>query len=350
MTYNFPPNRKLSLLESIYYYFHKKIYHYRLEHQIQFQNKFIVSIGNLTTGGTGKTPLTIELAKHFLKKQFKVLVCLRGYKGSFKGELLVADNGQILTTPFISGDEAYLIAYTLKQKDYKYFRVACGKDRKKLIQKYGENFDIILLDDAFQNPSIARNLEILLIDVTNRPDKIYLIPLGTYREPLDAIKRADIVLLTRTQENPEYLKHWEKIIKTFHKPYFLSHHVREGELPLPKQEEIVAVCGIGNPESFLKMLQNDYKIIKSYVYKDHYQFTSNDIQRWLQHKKPIVLTEKDWVRLLYNPLYLQNQLVFYPYSIRIDIRNKNHFWNLIYKNISYVWIKTTGLNAGKRKK
>lgn len=333
MIYNFHDKLKLSLLESIYYYLHKKIFEYRLQNQIHFEKKFIISIGNLTTGGTGKTPLVIYLADHLLKKKHNVLVCLRGYKGTFKEELLVADNGQILTTPYISGDEAYLIALKLKEKNHKNFRIACGKNRSNLIRKYGENFDIVILDDAFQNPKVYRNLDIITIDVTVPPDKIHLIPKGKFREPLNAITRANVVVFTRTMENPEHLKQWETIVKFYQKPYFLSNHIQEDNLPLLKQKEIIAVCGIGNPHSFLKALQKDFNIIKSYIYKDHHQFLNSEIQQWLKHKKPIILTEKDWVRILYNPIYLQNKNMFYRYSIKIDIKNKNHFINLIYKNI-----------------
>lgn len=333
MTYNFHEDIKLSLWESIYYYFHKKIFHYRGKNQVYFDNKFIISVGNLTTGGTGKTPLSIYLADEFLKKKHNVLVCLRGYKGTFKDELLVAENGQILTTSYISGDEAYLIAFKLKEKHHKNFRIACGKDRSKLIRKYGEGYNIVILDDAFQNPTVYRNLDIITLDVTDPPNNVHLIPKGKFREPLTAIKRSDIVIFTRTQENPESLKQWEKIVQSYEKPFFYSNHIQENPIPLVKKSEIVAVCGIGKPDSFLKMLEIDFKIIKSYVYKDHHQFTNYEIQEWLKHKKPIVLTEKDWVRLLYNPIYLQNKDRFYRYSIKIEIKNKNHFINLINKNL-----------------
>lgn len=330
MNYNFP-EKQYSLLEKIYLYFHKKVFENRLKKQIYLDDKFIISIGNITTGGTGKTPLTIFLADYFLKLNKKVLICLRGYKGSFKGDLLVSDKGKIFTTPYISGDEPYLIAFKLIEKQHTNFKVACGKKRQNLIEKYGKDCDIILLDDAFQNPLIARNKDIVLIDVNDNPDNIKLIPIGKYREPIEALLRADIIVLTRIKENQENLKKWEAIINKLNKAYFKSEHIKEDIIPPLKDKNVILISGIGNPDSFIKAVEKEnINIIKKYIYKDHHSFTNLEIQNWLKHKKPILLTEKDWVRLLYNPIYLQNKSYFYRFVITIKIYSLNQFIEQIY--------------------
>lgn len=333
MNYN-SRHRKMSILERIYLYLHKKVFFYRLSQQKHFNDKFIISIGNLTTGGTGKTPLTILLSEYFLKQNEKVLICLRGYKGSFKGDLLVAEKGKILTTSYISGDEPYLIAFKLIEKGYQDFKVAIGKKREELIHKYGEDCNIVILDDAFQNPSIEKDSDIVLIDINDDPDKIQLIPLGKYREPLSALERADLVVLTRINEHIENLKKWELILKEINVPYFTSKHIKDKIVPDLKEKEVVLVCGIGNPYSFIKAVQNEnIKILKQYVYKDHHIFTNLEIQEWLKYKKPILTTEKDFMRLLYNPIYLQNKEFFYRFCINIEINQFDKFIKTIYKNI-----------------
>ncbi|MFN3604481.1 MAG: tetraacyldisaccharide 4'-kinase [Leptonema sp. (in: bacteria)] len=335
MNYNF--RKKLSVLEKIYLLLHQKIFDYRLSQQSYFEDKIIISIGNLSLGGTGKTPLAIFLADYFLKKGNQVLICLRGYKGNFKDELLVCENGKILTTPYMSGDEAYLVSYKLLEKNHKNFKVVCGKNKKNLIQRFGINCNLVIFDDAFQNPSIYKNLEITLLDTTDDPKNIKLLPIGKYREPIEALHRSDIILLTRTNENPENVVSWKAILNNFSIQYFLSIPKMISIKPKLEKKEIIAVCGIGNPNSFLYLLEKQgLKIVAKFIYRDHYSFTNLDIQKWLQYKLPILLTEKDWVRILYNPLFLQNKSYFHRLEIEIEIMNSKAFLKAIEKFINKI--------------
>jgi len=328
MIYN---SRKLTLLEKFYLFLHKKVYEYRFKNQVHFKEKYIISVGNLSSGGTGKTPLTILLAQHFLEQDKSVLICLRGYKGTFKDDLLVCEQGKILTTSIVSGDEAYLIAFKLIENKYKKFKVVCGKKRDILIEKYGKDCDIVVLDDAFQNPTVARNKDIVLIDVNDDPEKVRLIPLGRYREPIDALQRADVILLTRAKENPENLEKWQSILNDFKKPYFISEHIKEEIIPPLLEKDVVLVCGIGNPKSFINSVKSEsLNIIKEYIYEDHHTFTNWELEQILKYNKPIITTDKDWVRLLYNPIFLQNRNRFHRFSISLKIHQFNQFIKLIY--------------------
>jgi len=328
MTYN---SRKLTLLEKFYFFLHKKVYEYRLKNQVHFEGKYIISVGNLSAGGTGKTPLTILLAQYFLEQDKSVLICLRGYKGTFKDNLVVSEQGKILTTSIVSGDEAYLIAFKLIENKYKNFKVVCGKKREVLVEKYGKDCDIVILDDAFQNPTVARDKDIVLIDVNDDPDNIRLIPLGRYREPIEALQRADAILLTRAKENPKNLEKWQSILKEFQKPYFISEHIKEEIVPPLVEKDVVLVCGIGNPKSFVHSVRSEnLNIVKEYVFEDHHTFTNLELEQILKHNKPIITTDKDWVRLLYNPVFLQNRNKFHRYSVSLRINQFNQFIKLIY--------------------
>lgn len=332
MNYNFLNN--ISILEKTYLYLHNKVYQYRLKNQKAFTEKIIISIGNLSTGGTGKTPLTIFLADYFLKKNHKILICTRGYKGNYKGNLLVSENGKILTTTYISGDEAYLIAYKLIEKNHKNFRVVCGKNKSELIQNFGNGYDIVIIDDGLQNPSVFKNIEITLIDSTDDPDKIRLIPVGKYRETFSALTRSNIVILTKTDQNPNYIEKWKSIILNYSNKIFLSNHKMIAIKPKLNSKEIIAVCGIGNPYSFFRILeQNGFNILHKFIYKDHYSFTNLDIQKWVRYNLPIILTEKDWVKIMYNSIYLKYKNLFHRLEIEFKIENDKKFFNEIKKII-----------------
>ncbi len=241
MNFNFQ-NLKLSFLELIYYKTHLYVFYRRLKNQKRYNDKFIISIGNLSAGGTGKTPFTIFLAEFLMQYNKKVLICLRGYKGNFKNHLLVANEGKVFTESFISGDEAFLIATKLIRKKYKNFKVVCGKHRDQLIEIYGNDSDAVLLDDAFQNPSVHRNLDIVLIDTFDHPQRIKLLPKGRYREPVSALERSDIIILTKVMQNPENAFLWKELIQSLKKPIFFSNHRFINIDPPLNDKNIIAVC------------------------------------------------------------------------------------------------------------
>ncbi|MCS7206271.1 MAG: tetraacyldisaccharide 4'-kinase [Leptospiraceae bacterium] len=313
--------REFTFLERLYLRLHRWKYHHRKKNQAIFHDKFVISIGNLTTGGTGKTPLTIFLSEFFLKRGFSVLIVHRGYKGKFSGELLVSSDGKIHVSSFVSGDEAYLIAHQLLEKNYKNFKVVCGKNRKKLISDYGNDAQIVILDDAFQNPSVYRNWDVVLLDTTISPMKYKLLPLGRFREPLDELSRADVIFLTRKNEKPNDFDFWFELSKGFQKPIFFSEvrlHAIEPEL---QQKEVLVVCGIGNPHSFLRLIEGSFHIKKAWIYPDHHQFKEKEIQSWLKYKIPILITEKDWVRLIHHKVYQENTSYFHKVKINLKIED-----------------------------
>jgi tetraacyldisaccharide 4'-kinase len=280
------------MLDSLYLYLHRRLYRRRLKHQVRF-SPYVVSVGNLSAGGTGKTPVTIFLAKN---AKLNTLVLLRGYGGSKSGEgALVYNRGQLLETAKTAGDEAILFAQ-------KKINVAIGRDRVMLLRRFGEGRELVLLDDAFQNPSVYRDHELVLIDATIHPDDVRIIPYGKFRERPDALIRAHTVLLTRTDlSSPVNVSAWKNEIRKVNEtiPIFLAEH----RTVIPKKKgPYLAFCGIGNPESFFHLLEKSgIHPLKKITYPDHHQFIKKDYDMLMQQAQSLgaslITTTKDYVRL-----------------------------------------------------
>ncbi|MFH2004154.1 MAG: tetraacyldisaccharide 4'-kinase, partial [Bacteroidota bacterium] len=183
----------LSFLYSIIIFIRNLFYDIRV-FGVNRVNVPVISIGNLTAGGTGKTPVIEYLVNYFKRKNIKVAVISRGYKRNTKGTLVVSDGSSIIAKPEQAGDEPYQIAVRFQEAvvivDENRFRGA-----KLAVEKYKP--EVILLDDSFQHRRIHRDLDIVLIDVTKPPHKEYMLPAGLRREPLSSLKRTNVLLFTR---------------------------------------------------------------------------------------------------------------------------------------------------------
>ncbi|MDI6736334.1 MAG: tetraacyldisaccharide 4'-kinase [bacterium] len=268
----------------------------------------VISIGNITLGGTGKTPAIIEIANLFRDK--KLVVLSRGYKSRNENKMAVVSDGkQILLTVHESGDEPYLLSKRLPTVP-----IIIGQDRVKSAKYAIDNFgaEILILDDGFQYLPLKRDLDIVLIDGRNPYGNNNLFPAGILREPIKNLKRADIFIMTKIDQslnrtaiiadlkrvNPDAL-----ILESRHTPIkFISFDSKE-EYPLEfiKDIDILALSSIGDPESFeviLKKLTSRHFL--HLTYPDHYNYTKKDVNKsidCLQGISFIVTTEKDMVRL-----------------------------------------------------
>jgi tetraacyldisaccharide 4'-kinase len=265
----------------------------------------VISVGNLTMGGTGKTPTVIALGRMLQEAGCSVSVLLRGYKGENIGEpLLVSDGESLLASSQSAGDEAVVIAKNLPRAI-----VAVGKDRVRTGEWVEQRFrvDAHLLDDGFQHLRLYRNLNLLLVDVTNpfggeRPP-----PLGRLRESLDGIQRADAVLLTRTQPGGNYQSLIERVRS--YKPSILCFRVtqklvvssRSQDSGLPGLDGLtaLAVAGIANPTQFFDLLERQgLKLADTLVFPDHHRYSVRDLKQVKKRCKQremefVVTTEKD---------------------------------------------------------
>jgi tetraacyldisaccharide 4'-kinase len=271
----------------------------------------VISVGNLTMGGTGKTPMTIALGKQLLDAGHRVAILSRGYKGDHGGgPLLVSDGQNIHATANEAGDEALVIARNLPQA-----LVAVARKRAQAGAWLEKHFgvDVHLLDDGFQHLQLHRDLNLLVVDATN-PFGGGLPPRGRLREPLDAIRRADAVILSRTEVDNNYDELIEGIRR--YKPDIpcLPAHQRlvtlrrlgqEGDFPLEVLSgvAVIAFAGIGNPSQFLTTLkQAGIQVTQSFSFPDHHDYRAQDCQRLVRECEnldvnALITTEKDAEKL-----------------------------------------------------
>ena len=329
---DFCKNKRLGFfLEQLYLFFHHKIFNQRLKKQRRFADKHVISVGNLSTGGVGKTPLCASLAQYLKTQKRRSLIVSRGYRAqlSRKG-VLVSDGkgkGSIYDVSQV-GDESLLLS------GLKDIKVAIGRDRSQLIQDHAKDVQAVILDDAFQNPSIYRDHDLVLIDATIGPTdkKTRLFPYGRMREPIDALKRANTVLLTRCdQVHSQQLSDLRETILKFcpSQAVFESSHKVVGLRPvllkgrskkeaiMPNfksvriQGEVGAFCGLGNPKAFFSSVKEmGYELQEKRIFPDHHNFRLGDIKSLSNSGiRNWVTSAKDNIRIERHPKPALKQLM-----------------------------------------
>jgi tetraacyldisaccharide 4'-kinase len=226
----------------------------------------VVSVGNITVGGTGKTPMVIWLAERFLSEGKCVAILSRGYHGS---------DG--------TSDEIELMKHRLQGRVF----FGVGKDRfAEGSRLEASDIDVFILDDGFQHLRLARDVDILLIDTTRPLGEQFLLPAGRLREPVSAVSRADLVVFTRTNHSsgpPQTVQQFSKRkIPTFQSATKLIGFERYGEnsprsLPEQLSGPFYAFCGIGNPEAFFLDLEKwKIPVAGRLAFRDHHRYTAAD--------------------------------------------------------------------------
>jgi tetraacyldisaccharide 4'-kinase len=272
----------------------------------------VVSIGNLTAGGTGKTPTAIMLAQWALTEGYRVAILSRGYGGRHKGRILeVSDGNDIKARPAEAGDEPCLLARGLKGipvvvAKKRYFAGLYAHER------FGSNF--FVLDDGFQHLGLRRDLDLVLMDASDPFGNGHLLPWGPLREPKAGLERADAFLITRSgNDGPAEGLMDELKSKWPSKPVFRSDHVPE-KIIFPADgvvhnddflngKRVVAFAGIAKPEELMKTLTDLGADVVSFKgFEDHHPFQRREIQALMDERKGLhadylLTTEKDWVRM-----------------------------------------------------
>jgi tetraacyldisaccharide 4'-kinase len=331
-----------------------RIYLYRnrvlKEHQL---GCLVISIGNLTVGGTGKTPIVEKFARALQKGGRRVAILSRGYKSidarkkrSWLDRLLhrgkenpprvVSDGRRILLDSATSGDEPFMLASNLRQ-----VAVVVDKDRLK-----GGSYairqlkaDTLLLDDGLQYLHLKHRIDIVLVDRQAPFGNEHLLPRGTLREPPQNLRRAHYIFITKCngESNAALISRIRKynrtaeIIECAHKPLYLRHVWKDEKLPLDylKGLYIAALCGIAAPESFeggLRRLGANLELSRRFA--DHHRYEVAEVTTFLQRcirrdVSAVITTEKDAVRLpVIDPL----PLPIYYLRVEIEILSGHETW------------------------
>ncbi len=295
----------------------------------KFLDKKIISVGNVSLGGSGKTPLVIFLLEELKKKNKKVAVVTRGYKSKIKkGFHLIEDKD----SSDLIGDEPYMIYKNVKCP------VVISPKRTLGIKALKDKADIILLDDAMQHRCVARDIDILSIDVSTKKSvedilSNRLIPRGFLRESVkDVLKRTDIIVLNYRgvySQKREEINILKKVLPKnipLYEGFVNKVEIVDYEYKvIDIEKEIVAFCAISKPQSFLNTLENKgLKILKTYKFLDHKVISEKDLKKIFKYAHEnncsVVCTEKDFVKL--DDVW-QKQCYFA--KIRMDVIGKDSF-------------------------
>ncbi|MEE4358303.1 MAG: tetraacyldisaccharide 4'-kinase [Desulfococcaceae bacterium] len=271
---------------------------------------FVISVGNITAGGTGKTPMTLYLARLLQKSGYSVCILSRGYGGtSSKKGGIVSDGKVLCMTVGEVGDEPFMMARQLKN-----IPVVIGRNRYAAGMSAIEKFrpDIILLDDAYQHLKIRRNLNLLLSDCKKPFGNGHVLPRGPLREALSALKRADAFIVTRCGENPlpPDLKHMagnRPVFRCSHQPRLhcmeKAGRKEKGDISELKDCRVFLFSGIARNEDFHHTAQALGCIIAGTgEFPDHHPYSDSDIAQIRESAQKsavqwIVTTEKDYMRM-----------------------------------------------------
>jgi tetraacyldisaccharide 4'-kinase len=303
---------------------------------------FVMSVGNLTVGGTGKTPATRMLAEWASKEGHRVAVLSRGYGGRYENKTLeVSDENGILADPEEAGDEPYLLANNLPG-----IPVILSKKRYTagMLAHNKYDTDIYILDDGFQHLNLERDLDLVLMDASNPFGNEQLLPSGPLREPVDHLDRADVFMLTRSSEASSIKESIALLKEKFpDKPVFQSDHIpdsvvipNKNEVHAPgflKGKRVVAFAGIASPDRFREtIIDLGAEPVFFKAFGDHHVFRTVELLKLITQKESLkadclLTTEKDWVRIE-GPLTEYADLSYL--TIRMALKtDENRFFQLI---------------------
>ena len=341
-----------SLLFGIITFVRNKLYDWKIIPSLQYDDIFVISIGNITVGGTGKTPFVEYLLRMLSQYCLGVAVLSHGYKRTTKGFRFVDGN----LTPCETGDESYQIKR-------KFPEIVVAVDDNKVngiaqIRNAFPDIKIILLDDAFQYRRIRPNMSILLTDFNRPMFRDSMLPGGRLREWSCFAKRADIMVITKspanitTDEQQKIKQHYDSIFPS--EPFFTTIGYGEPQAmfkntkPLStadiKQYDVLLVTGIANPKPFEAYIRQHAASVQTIAFPDHHSFTEKNVKsiskKMLSNETPnpkpqtqiLITTEKDAVRL--QQMKIPEALAKYSYYVPIEVKfvtkPVQQFWDSIY--------------------
>ena len=272
----------------------------------------VVCIGNLTVGGTGKTPFSIYTFKILKNLGYNPVFLTRGYGGFKKGPLEVNNSHHFQDV----GDESILLS--------KVGTTILSKNRSlgaKFIEKHKDKFNVIIMDDGLQNYQLKQDIKFLLVDKHLKLGNGYCLPAGPLRQSIKrGLNDIDKIILTGESDNKE-----KNLFKSFNIPVIKSNI----KITIPikiKKEKLLAFCGLANPNKFFETLKkNGYEISSTKIFPDHYAYKKEDINNLIfdanNQNLKLITTEKDYVKILEN----KNHIDFLPIEVELNVKDKLNF-------------------------
>lgn len=274
-----------------------------------------VSIGNITVGGTGKTPLVALIAEILAEKGETVCILSRGYgRKNPKARVLVSDGEKVLVEARFAGDEPFELANKLLGKAIVISDANRISAAKFALEKFGVT--AFVLDDAFQHQKAKRDLNIVCIDATNPFGNGKTLPSGILREPLENLKRTDAIVITRANLSNKIEDLKAEISKYTNCPIFISNNKisnlielenfpakTKDQKPKTKSQKSFAFCALGNPDNFFEQLKSEnFKLVSTQKFSDHHFYKQKDIAEIEDSAKKsgaeiLLTTAKDAVKL-----------------------------------------------------
>lgn len=306
-------------------------------------NAPVISVGNLTVGGTGKTPCVAFIASTLRDAGHQVAILSRGYKRKTTGRIEVSDGAQVLCSPAESGDEPFLLAQTCPG-----VRVIVDQDRYAAGRwlEARARISAFILDDAYQHLRLARDLNLLLIDATEPLKHAEMVPFGRLREPLSELRRADAFIITRSDQKFDRTELTETIEKhsRLNTPLFFAHYEmtrmrRLGDDQVISLAEfagkkIAAVSGIAKPGHFNNDLQKAaMQVVLRRDFPDHHSYSPGEFAEVIAaaqttKAEAIIVTEKDAANLP-KELLRQSPLPIYAAQIEFRCAEASQFKELL---------------------
>lgn len=317
----------------------------------------VISLGNVTVGGTGKTPTAQRLAAIIRDMGYRVVILNRGYRAKWRGTVgLVSDGERTFMTASEAGDEAFLLAKNLPGVP-----VVIGRNRaltgEYAVRQLGAQ--VVILDDGYQHWQLMRDFDIVLIDTLNVFGNSFLLPRGTLREPLEHLDRAHACLLTKVDQSSDDTRDVIRstvrrynpqaaIIESIHQPrhfieiqeWYKGRHHQKLSLQQVAGQRVMALSAIGNPSSFEQTIADIGAFVAaSKRYADHHDYTMAEMQQVMQEAvsagvKAIITTEKDAVKIPAEFIHSERPLPVY--ILGIELRFMDDCYEQLLKLIAQV--------------
>lgn len=301
----------------------------------------VISVGNITTGGTGKTPFTIFISGYYLDKNLKVGIISRGYKRKSKDLVIVCDGTSVNQNIEMSGDEPVMMSNALlSENKNKFFAIACS-DRVSAAEFMVNKFhpDLIILDDGFQHRKINRNPDIVLIDAHDFRNNVFrnmfTIPSGNLRENITNLKRADLIIQNNKQYSYNHIPAVSNYASETISIRYKSEYIMDSKNSILGKEQLknkkaFVFSGLADNGSFIKQLENSgINIDGHFDFSDHYDYTEKDIALFITRFRDEVIyitTEKDFVKIIKFKKFISDYPVYFL-KIGIELNDKNNVLN-----------------------